>query len=293
MAGQRGVGYVIGANCRERFLNLDYPIRRTLRELGVQLAGLSALRRPYRMERSGPNFHVVMYCESGYGWCAVAGQSIRIAPGEVLIIPAGTTCAYGIDARQWGVFWLHLDADSGIGKALQVRSTVCRRAIHLPRVKAAMEGYLSESMSSSEVERRAAQAHAQLLFSYLEREFATEADPRISAQRRQLTQLWEEVDAQLRQPWSVSSLASRMHVSPVTLYRMCALQGALRPMEMVTRLRMERASAYLRDTDEPVKRVSVLVGYGNESAFSTAFKRFSGLPPGPFRQQFQPPLRRR
>ena len=154
-----------------------------------------------------------------------------------------------------------------------------------PKVKAAMEGYLSESMTDNDGARRSADLQAQLLVTYLEREFTAEADPPLSAQRRQLLELWEAVDGHLRHPWSVALLAQRIHVSPVTLYRMCASHGEAKPMAMVCRLRMHRASTWLRETEEPIKRISAWVGYGNGFAFSTAFKRFGGLSPAAFRQQ--------
>jgi len=50
-------------------------------------------------------------------------------------------------------------------------------------------------------------------------------------------------------------------------------------MAMVARLRLERARHLLRETDEPVKSIAQRVGYANQFAFSTAFKRVTGLSP--------------
>jgi len=50
-------------------------------------------------------------------------------------------------------------------------------------------------------------------------------------------------------------------------------------MAMVARLRVERARHLLRETDEPVKSIAQRVGYANQFAFSTAFKRVTGLSP--------------
>jgi two-component system response regulator YesN len=56
-------------------------------------------------------------------------------------------------------------------------------------------------------------------------------------------------------------------------------------MKMVTRLRMERAQELLIMHDVPISVISDLVGYRNQFAFAMAFKKFSGVTPGQFRNR--------
>lgn len=276
--------HVIGAQCRERFLAVEHPAARPLTDVGVQLAGISDLSRPYEMGRPDPAFHCVLYAISGGAWLRVAGLPERLQAGEVALIPAGTPSAYGIATSTWRLGWFHLAPSGGLGPALRGRQPTIHPAAHLPRLEAAMEGYLVEARGSDEASRQAAALHAELIALYLQRELAGDLDPTAAEQRRRLQQLWDAVDRDLRHPWTVAALAARLHASEISLYRLCARHVGVQPMAMVTRLRMERARQLLRETDEPLKRVADWVGYRNEFAFSTAFKRFAGVAPREFRR---------
>jgi AraC-like DNA-binding protein len=48
---------------------------------------------------------------------------------------------------------------------------------------------------------------------------------------------------------------------------------------------MDLAAVRLRDTDDPVHRIAESVGYTSEHAFSRAFSRDRGQPPGRYRRE--------
>jgi AraC-like DNA-binding protein len=50
-------------------------------------------------------------------------------------------------------------------------------------------------------------------------------------------------------------------------------------------MRMEEAQRLLALTDEPVQKLAERFGYASPFAFSTAFKRSTGLAPRAFREQ--------
>ncbi len=282
--------HVIGPDCQERFLAIEHQSAVALRDVGVMWSGISDLVKPYEISRAQPTFHLALYTVAGSGWVDVAGCPAEIGAGELLIVPAGTPCAYGIRSARWQVLWFHLALSTGIGQALRGRAPVIHAAAFTARLQAAMEGFLVEARGSDDGARRAVELNAELIGCYLERELAADVDPRSAAIRRRLQQLWDEVDRNLRHPWSVAALAGHVHESQINLYRLCARHFDVKPMAMVTRLRMERARQFLRETDEPLKRIADWIGYRNEFAFSTAFKRFSGLSPRDFRRQAKPGL---
>jgi AraC-like DNA-binding protein len=281
--------HLIGPGCQERFLALDSPPAQPLRDAGVVLSGVSDLVKPYEICRPETPFHVVLHCLAGSARLEVAGCPPRLAAGELAILPAGMAHAYGVDSGTWRILWFHFALSAGLGQALRGRAAVVRNAAHLPRLHAAMEGFLAESRGGDDRSRRAAELQGELVACYLERELAADVDPRAAAQRRRLQQLWDDVDRNLRHPWSVAALASQVHESQINLYRLCARHFGVKPMAMVTRLRMERARQLLRETDEPLKRIADWVGYRNEFAFSTAFKRFGGASPRDFRRKAREP----
>ena len=55
------------------------------------------------------------------------------------------------------------------------------------------------------------------------------------------------------------------------------------PAAYLTRWRMDLAARRLRDSDESLEQVAAAVGYTSVYAFSRAFSRARGVPPGRFR----------
>ena len=53
--------------------------------------------------------------------------------------------------------------------------------------------------------------------------------------------------------------------------------------EYLTRVRLERAAELLREDPRPVPQIARAVGFRSASAFSVAFRRHHGVPPGAFR----------
>jgi AraC-like DNA-binding protein len=125
----------------------------------------------------------------------------------------------------------------------------------------------------------------------------------VEALRRHVDSLPEEQTgwlAGLRDP-AVGRALSLMHEKPSeawTLERLSEGAGLSRsslherfvhfigqpPMYYLTQWRMQVASGMLRDSNAKLMEVAMEVGYESEAAFSRAFKRISGQPPGVWRK---------
>ncbi|MFF0308118.1 AraC family transcriptional regulator [Streptosporangium sp. NPDC004379] len=85
--------------------------------------------------------------------------------------------------------------------------------------------------------------------------------------------------------WTVAELAGVAAVSRSTLaarFKHVVGQG---PLEYLTAWRMELAADRLRHGDDTVAMIAREVGYGSESALSSAFKRVTGASPREFRRR--------
>ena len=89
----------------------------------------------------------------------------------------------------------------------------------------------------------------------------------------------------LDEPWTVARLAGEVGMSR-TLFvaRFHALVGQA-PMRFLTRLRLSQAAGHLTTGDDTVYAIARRAGYETEAAFSKAFKREFGLPPGTYRRR--------
>ena len=88
-------------------------------------------------------------------------------------------------------------------------------------------------------------------------------------------------------PWTVASLAEEVGLSrSVFAARFTQLVGEP-PLAYLTRLRMQKAAALLRD-GATLARVSQMTGYASEASFSHAFRQWAGVAPGAWRKKRKP-----
>jgi AraC-like DNA-binding protein len=83
--------------------------------------------------------------------------------------------------------------------------------------------------------------------------------------------------------WTIDALADEVAVSRATLARRFPAAVGDTPSAYLTRWRMDLASRRLRDTEDPIEVIARSVGYTSEYAFSRAFSRSRGQPPGRYR----------
>jgi AraC-like DNA-binding protein len=86
------------------------------------------------------------------------------------------------------------------------------------------------------------------------------------------------------QAWTIESLANDVALSRSAFYdRFVGLVGQP-PMHYLTQWRMAVAATLLRQSRAPVASIALDVGYESEAAFTRAFKRQVGTPPGRWRR---------
>jgi AraC-like DNA-binding protein len=80
---------------------------------------------------------------------------------------------------------------------------------------------------------------------------------------------------------TVETLAQEAAMSRSTFFDRFRKEVGVAPMEYATGWRMALAKEYLRE-DVAIADIAQRVGYGSTSAFSVAFNRHVGMPPGAF-----------
>ncbi len=84
-------------------------------------------------------------------------------------------------------------------------------------------------------------------------------------------------------PWTVAELAERVDMARATFAERFARLVGASPMHYLTRLRMQVATTWIREDKVPLAQVAKRLGYSSDAAFSRAFKRHMGIPPGAVR----------
>ncbi len=100
-----------------------------------------------------------------------------------------------------------------------------------------------------------------------------------------LTAVLAAVHADLAAPWTLPSLARRAGLSRAAFAARFTATIGQPPMQYVHGCRIRRAMTLLGTGDTTAAAVASSVGYGSESAFSAAFVRYAGVPPGEYRRR--------
>ena len=88
------------------------------------------------------------------------------------------------------------------------------------------------------------------------------------------------------EPLTVARLAQLVHLSPRQLSFLFRQHHGVSIQNFLLKLRMELAEQLLRDTQLPIQQVAERCGYGNLSAFSDRFRRYTGLSPRYYRRDY-------
>jgi AraC-like DNA-binding protein len=84
-------------------------------------------------------------------------------------------------------------------------------------------------------------------------------------------------------PWTIADLADQVGISRSALVERFTRYLSDPPMTYLTRWRMQVAARSLQRTSRGVAEIAADIGYESEAAFSRAFKREFGAPPGRYR----------
>ena len=80
-------------------------------------------------------------------------------------------------------------------------------------------------------------------------------------------------------PWTLAELAQYANMSRTRFAERFRRETGATPIDYLMRWRVRLAVQRLRDTDEPVKRIALELGFGSSTAFGAAFRRIEGVSP--------------
>ncbi len=96
--------------------------------------------------------------------------------------------------------------------------------------------------------------------------------------------IFEYIDENLDKDISLEELAGNVYLNPTYFSNLFYKQMGIRPIEYLTRKRIEQAQLLLLSSDESVQRIAKAVGFKEPSYFSRVFKKRTGLSPLQYRR---------
>jgi AraC-like DNA-binding protein len=92
-------------------------------------------------------------------------------------------------------------------------------------------------------------------------------------------------------PWTVQQLSDLAGMSRSAFTRRFREATGTPPMAYLTDWRLTSGARLLHETDEPLTTVARRTGYSTPFAFTAAFRRKYGVPPGRYRRTGRPAAR--
>lgn len=282
----------IDASCKEDFLNFE-----TLPGNGksfIAFAGVSHLINTYQIGKTGKgeylhdrqndHFHVhyLIATKSGAGKLTLDTGQQSITANTIMVIPAGTPFLYELDADHWEMCWLLLRDCQAYQFIHQLKAGVWEsdNTSLLYQTMSLIRDYdHSDGRYQSDIQLRLIEV---LLYQI---EQALNKPLNQNAQQKRFQTLMRDVNKQLQLPWTVTSLAERLHMSEPHFYRLCKKETGKTPMKLLTQTRMEYACYLLRYTNYNLEQIADNVGYADSASFAHRFKQLFLVSPGRWRNQ--------
>jgi AraC-like DNA-binding protein len=120
---------------------------------------------------------------------------------------------------------------------------------------------------------------AQYLSMSILREFEPQEGYESNRDKFKMRELWEVVNANPQDHWTVPRMSEQMNVSVRQFQRMMKEHFQLTAEQMLARIRMEKAKELLIASDLTMARIAERIGYESVYSFSKAFKRYFEMTP--------------
>ena len=104
---------------------------------------------------------------------------------------------------------------------------------------------------------------------------------------RRLLRARDEMDRSYADALDIEALARSVHLSRAHFIRSFRDAFGETPHRYLQRRRIERAMAFLRETDRPVSEISLDVGFLSLGTFSRTFREIVGVSPSAYRTREQ------
>ncbi len=275
--------FCILEECLDQHLVMAPEFASVFKERGIRGVGLHEVVEPYQIRRLTFPWHMVLITLSGSAEYECQGQTGVIKADEIWVGPAQIPHDYyALDHWKFISAALFVTEDFAHLEEAPMHRHARFKPHHLA---AAAEAYLYESLLAGGRTTGLVAPLADFISNGILRELCTENVKKPNRLFSALENLWEMVNASPGTLWSVADLARRIHVSLRQFQRLMQAHYGFSAEQMLCRIRMGHAGELLKDTQFTADTIAESIGYESVYAFSRAFKRYYGIPPGQYRKE--------
>ena len=247
------------------------PVCRSLLNHQIRHLAVAQMPAPFEIVRTRLSGSYFLASIGGEGRVLIDGRWAHCPSGRAILLPPNTLQAFQTPTgRRWDFCWVRYQERVG-QKPLALARTPIVAEFDCEPLRLAILGLHRECSNAGAMSER----WADLIHSYVT-QFAQPA-----AMDLRLWNLWEEVANSLSNPWTITEMARRVHLSDKQLQRLCLRELGRSPRQQLIWLRMRRAAELLQTTAK-IDSIAHDVGYQNPFVFSATFKRVMGWTPSAF-----------
>jgi AraC-like DNA-binding protein len=255
----------------------DTPVCPALAQFGIVHVGIADIVDPYEVKRPSLSGTFVMMCSGGEGQLWLEGKWKPMVAGEACLAPQHAFHAYrSVPDKAWRIAWVRYQESEGMIPIVSGRAPVLAVCDGGP-LAAAITGLHREAGGT------ASPAAMQLWVTLIQHYARTFAEPWSTDDR--LQPVWQAVNADLADDWTVEKLARVAGLSPKHFSRLCQQSLGRTPARQLTALRLQQATHLLTATADKVEVIAAQVGYKSLFTFSHTFKKFTGCRPSEYRNR--------
>lgn len=262
----------IGEQCDERFV--DGERTPEMKELNCSISGVSNLAGRYRVARSNPEWHAIVFTVAGAVELHNEQGHQTVEKCHLISLPAGKPFVMELEAPSLDIVWFHLDRCKHWDTYIKTLPSVSFCDLN-------QQIYHLLSLIYYEFDSGLRQPAMKQLKAYLNKALNKPNTTSIDSQR--IWQLKQELEKRLHYPWKVHEMAEKINYSAAHLHRLFQSHFKQSPIQYLIDLRMERAKYLLKNSDWSLEQIAEQVGYSDVFNFSKRFKKSIGLAPGKFR----------
>jgi AraC family transcriptional regulator len=214
--------------------------------------------------------------------------------GEVIITPAGPPKHWRFDdeaefiAVRMPPSFLQRIIDEEQGVTKRHTDLIDNFQTRDPHIEQLVKRLLGESMTKAYASKTYAEALATELAVHLLRNYCV--TNRAAAEHAhglpiyKLRRATEFIEENLREDLTLDRISEALAMSPGHFAHAFKTTTGMAPHYYVVQKRIDRARSLLRKTDLPIAEIAHRVGFPNQSHFSFAFRRVTGVTPRQFRE---------
>lgn len=263
-----------------------FPILTTEKELPFYVESIGVNVFQYHVKREiGYHTPQIIYSTKGEGLLIVDGITYTITPGTVFYLPAHYKHEYYTIGDVWDTHWVsfHGFAVADTLKALRIDSF---EVIYTKDITELDNHFKKLYNMSKNGEVYKGYYLSTLLYDFLMQFYRMVKDKKSVASiasNETMNNMINYIDHNYNTTITLKNLCDIVNVTPQHLCRLSHKYLNMRPMEYISRIRLQEAKAKLLYSDLTVNEIARHVGFNNCNYFCQIFKRYELMTPLEFR----------